>query len=232
MRITTKIVSIAASAALIAGAGAMAAAPAGAAGKLPQPQGSTVITVPIALITAATGAGVTIAPIEPAAADATMENVAIDFPVTGPNADGAVYHLGGLGITSAKTSVNLTWSKPTIEWPTSGDGKSAIIKGVIAGVPAGSGFEALNGQNATLFDVKNMVIKDTKGKIVKNGKKGFKRTDTQTITGDVSVVDNKTVVDILNGLLGVPLFTAAMPFGSLESVSTVTHICKTKKACS
>lgn len=228
MRISTKIVSIAASAALIAGAGAIAAAPAGAAPVGPKPTGNTVINVPMAIITGAATAGVNISPIEPASADATADSVGVVFPVTGPLMDGVLHHTGGLSIASK--AVTLTWSDPTIEYATSG-GDTAVIKGTIAGVPAGSGFEALNGQRAGIFDVKNMVIKNTAGKITKNGKKGFKRTFTQTITGDVTVVDSPQVVDILNGLIGVKLFTAGMPFGSLDSSWSVTRTCKTKKAC-
>ena len=229
MRISTKFISAAASVALIAGAGAMAATPAGAAAKAPKPTGETVIVVPMAILQAAGAAGVQITPIEPATADATMDSVGVGFPVTGPLMDGVVHHSGGLSIASAK--VTLTWSDPTIEYATSGDGKTAVIKGTIGGVPEGSGFEALNGQRAGIFDVKNMTITNTASKITGNAKRGFKRTFTQSITGDVTVVDSPQVVEILNGLIGVPLFTAGMPFGELDSEWSITRTCKTKKAC-
>ncbi|MBU6311103.1 MAG: hypothetical protein KGN38_01085 [Actinomycetales bacterium] len=225
MSFTKKIIGVAASAALVAGVGAFAVTPANAAGA--KPTGATVINVPMALLQGATAAGVQITPIAPSSADATMDSVGVTFPVTGPLMDGVLHHSGGLSIASAR--VTLTWSDPTIEYATDG-GDTAVIKGTIEGVPAGSGFEALNGQRAGIFDVKNMVITNKKGKIEKQGK-GFKRTYTQTITGDVTVVDSAQVVQILNGLIGVPLFTAGMDFGTLDSSWSVTRTCKTKKAC-
>lgn len=229
MKLGTKLVSVAATAALVAGAGAMAAVPATAAGKGPQPKGTTVINVPTTLITQAGAAGVQIAPILPATADATMDTVGVAFPVTGPITDGAVSHRGGLSLTTSK--IALTLSNPVIGWATDGDGKSGTISGTVGGVPAGSGFEQLNGQSVPVFDVKNMQITSKKGKPVGKGKV-WKRTTTQTITGDVSVVDNPAVVDIINGLLGVPLFKAGMPFGTLDTTWSVTINCKSKKACS
>ena len=233
MRISTKIISAAAAAALIAG-GALAAAPAQAAAE--KVSGDTVITVPLALIQAAGAAGVAISAIEPAEANATMDSVGVVFPVVGPPMDGMVMHTGGLSLASSVTKITLTWEDPTIEYATGGPGAgtTAQIKGEIGGIPAGSGFEQLNGSRAAVFDVSNMKIVDKKGKIVKDGKKGFKRTWTQTITGDVTVVNSPQVVMILNGLLvgpGKTLFTAGQPFGELDTTWSVTRTCKTKKAC-
>lgn len=236
MRITTKIIGAAASVALVAG-GVLATAPAQAAPVVTGPTGDTVITVPMALVQAAATAGVDITAIEPAQANATMDAVGVVFPVTGPAADGAVYHKGGLSLASSVTKITLTLTDPTIEWPTSGDGTSAIIKGIVGGIPTGSGFEQLNGQNATIFDVKNMTLTNTVGKVTKVGKgkkTRWTRTDTQTLTGDVNVVNNPTVVQILNGLLvgpGKTLFTAGMAFGKIDTEWSMKRTCKTLKEC-
>lgn len=232
MNLSKKIVSVAAAAALIAGAGAMAATPATAATKKATIKGDTNILVPTVLITAAQDAGVTISPIEPAQALATLEIVDVQFPIVGPLGDGILRHKGGLSFASSNTGITLTFTDPSIEWGTGpGIEAGAQILGTIGGVPDSAGGAAINGNRAPVFDVKNAKVKVKKGKIAKDGKKGFKRTDSTTITGDVSIVDNATVVGLLNQLMGVEIFTAGMPFGATDVNFKVTVYCKTKKAC-
>jgi hypothetical protein len=230
MNLGKKIVSVAAGVALIAGAGAMAAAPA-QANKGPQPKGETVIAVPVAVVGAAMQAGVTVAPIVPAKAEATTDVVGLAFPVSGPLMDGVVHHKGGLSFSSSKTGVVLTFSNPTIEYATSG-GTTAEIKGTIQGIPAGNPLAAANGQRVALLTIDNFKVTNKQGKISKNGKKGFKRTVTQTITGEAKVSSVGLLIDGINALLGAPgLFKAGMDFGAVASEWSITKTCKTKKAC-
>jgi len=233
MNLSKKIVSVAAGVALIAGAGAMAATPATASGKSGI-GGTTIIEVPLALVGAAQAAGVTIAPIAPSKAQATSDLVGVTFPITGPADDGALFHRGGLSFASSNTDITLTATKPVIGWATDGSSDDATIAVTVGGIPAGHPFASANGQSLPVFDVKgyDRVIK--KGKPKGKGK-NWTRVDTITMTGPVTVTSNATVVDVLNGLLMAPggkLFTAGMDFGTLESVETVTHKCKSKKACS
>ena len=233
MNLSKKLVSVAAGVALIAGAGAMAATPATASGKSGI-GGTTIIEVPLALVGAAQAAGVTIAPIAPSKAQATSDLVGVTFPITGPADDGALFHKGGLSFASSNTDITLTATKPIIGWATDGSSDDATIAVTVGGIPAGHPFASANGQSLPVFDVKgyDRVIK--KGKPKGKGK-NWTRVDTITMTGPVTVTSNATVVDVLNGLLMAPggnLFTAGMDFGTLESVETVTHKCKSKKACS
>ena len=110
MNLSKKIVSVAAAAALVAGAGALSATPATAEAKA-KVGGTTVITVPLALIVDAQGAGVTIAPIAPSRAQATSDVVGVTFPVTGPAMDGILHHTGGLSFASSITQVTLKATK-------------------------------------------------------------------------------------------------------------------------
>ena len=233
MNLSKKLVSVAAGVALIAGAGAMAATPATASGKSGI-GGTTIIEVPLALVGAAQAAGVTIAPIAPSKAQATSDLVGVTFPITGPADDGALFHKGGLSFASSNTDITLTATKPIIGWASDGSSDDATIAVTVGGIPAGHPFASANGQSLPVFDVKgyDRVIK--KGKPKGKGK-NWTRVDTITMTGPVTVTSNTTVVDVLNGLLMAPggtLFTAGMDFGTLESVETVTHKCKSKKACS
>ena len=231
MNLSKKIVSVAAGVALIAGAGAMAATPASAKPKGPQPKGTTVIEVPLAVVGAAVQAGVTVAPIEPSTAEATQTVVGVTFPVSGPLMDGVVHHKGGLSFSSSKTGVVLTFKDPTIEYATSG-GTTAEIKGTIEGIPANNPLAQVNGTRVALLTIDNFKVSNKQGKIVKDGKKGFKRTTTQTITGEAKISSVGLLVDAVNALMGAPgLFTAGMDFGAVESVWSVTYTCKTKKAC-
>ena len=233
MRITTKIIGVAASVALVAGAGALAASPAVASKHSSGIGGTTVIAVPTALIGAATAAGVAVSPIAPSKALATADVVGVTFPITGPATDGALFHKGGLQFASSNTGVTLTATKPTIGWPTDGSSPDATISVTVGGIPAGHPLASANGSVLPVFDVKGYEMTIKKGKVTGKGKK-WTRVDTVTMTGPVTITTNATVVGALNGLLmkpGTTLFTAGMAFGELESEETITHTCKTKKAC-
>ena len=234
MRITTKIIGVAASVALVAGAGALAASPAVASKHSGGIGGTTIIEVPTALISAAGAAGVAVSPIAPATAQATMDVVGVAFPIVGPATDGAVFHTGGLQFASSNTNVTLTATKPMIGWATDGSSDDATITVTVGGIPAGHPLASANGSKLPVFDVKGYEMTIKKGKVTGKGKK-WTRVDTITMTGPVTITTNATVVGALNGLLmkpGTTLFTAGMPFGTLDSVETVTHKCKSKKLCS
>ena len=111
MNLSKKIISVAAAAALVAGAGALAATPASAKSKTPI-KGTTVLEVPLTTVGAAVQAGITIAPIAPSRAQATSEVVGVTFPVSGPVMDGMVHHRGGISLASANTGITLTATKP------------------------------------------------------------------------------------------------------------------------
>lgn len=230
MNLSKKVISVAAAAALVAGAGAMAATPATAASKA-KVGGETIITVPLALVGAASAAGVTIAPVAPSRAQATTDVVGVTFPVTGPAMDGVVHHRGGLSFASANTGITLTATKPQIEYATSPAADTASITVEINGVPDGSPFAGLNGTRVPIFTVNDFTVKGKWGKATKAGK-AWKQTYTSTITGSVTIVDNQTVVDAVNGFMGAQIFTAGMDFGDLASKVTTTETCKTKKQCS
>lgn len=228
MNFTKKVLSVAAAAALIAGAGAVAATPASAKVKRVV-TGGTVIEVPLALVSGAAGAGVTITPIKPALAEATSDVVGIAFPAQMPKTDGVLPHKGGLSFASAKTGVTLTFTNPSIEYATSG-GDTAVISGTIGGIPDGNPLATLNGKPLELLDVKNFTVEWKIGKVKKVGKK-FEKVLTQTMSGEVFVSSNGLVIDGVNALMGAPLFTAGMPFGALDTEWSVKVICDTAKEC-
>lgn len=228
MSITKKVVSLAAAAALIAGAGAAVASPASA--KVTRTaSGGTVIEVPVALVTGAAGAGVNITAIKPALAEVTSEVVGIAFPAQMPKTDGVLPHKGGLSFVSMKTGVTLTFTNPSIDYPTSG-GDTAVISGTIGGIPDGNPLATLNGKPVALLDVKNFTTEWKIGKVKKVGKK-FQKVLTQTMSGDVFVSSNGLIIDGVNALMGAPLFTAGMAFGSLDTEWSVKVTCDTAKEC-
>ncbi|MEY3733076.1 MAG: hypothetical protein RL347_435 [Actinomycetota bacterium] len=230
MNLGKKIVSVAAGVALVAGAGLATASPAVA--KKATIKGDTNILVPTAIIQAAGAAGIVISPIDPAKALATMEVVDVQFPVANFVGDGIIRHRGGLSLASDASGVTLTFTNPSIQWG-SGPGieAGAQIFGTIGGVPDAAGGAQLNGNRAPLFDIKNAKVTSKKGKVAKDGKKGYKRTDRVRIVGDVSLVDNATVIGLVNQILATDIFVAGMPFGAADVETQVTIYCKTKKLC-
>lgn len=228
MKFTQKVVSLAAAAALIAGAGAAVASPASAKIKRTV-SGGTAIEVPLELVSGAASAGVTITPIKPALAEATSNVVGIAFPAQLPKTDGVLPHKGGLSFASANTGVTLTFNNPSIEYPTSG-GDTAVITGIIGGIPDDNPLATLNGKPVQLLDVKNFTVGWKIGKVKKVGKK-FEKVLTQTMSGDVFVSSNGLIIDGVNALMGAPLFTAGMAFGALDTEWSVKVTCDTAKEC-
>jgi len=93
MNLGKKIISVAAAAALVAGAGAMAATPAAAKTKY---SGSTVLTFDKKLAPIVSG----IVRIKPAKG----KGARISFPVTGVADGGAIIHKGGIGVGAVEVS--------------------------------------------------------------------------------------------------------------------------------
>ena len=240
MNLSKKIVSVAAAAALVAGAGAMAATPASAKSKAAI-KGTTVLEVPLTTVGAAVQAGVTIAPIAPSRVQATSEVAAVTFPVSGPLMDGMVHHRGGISLASANTGITLTATKPAIEYATSGgDTATLTIEINIVPVPprlassptpASSPFAALNGTRVPFLTITDFEIAGKWGKATKAGK-SWRQTYTAEIAGKAGLVDNANIIGALNGFMGTTIFVAGLDFGDIVSEYTITNTCKTKKACS
>ena len=229
MNLSKKIISVAATAALVAGAGALAATPASAKSKAVI-KGTTVLAVPLTTVGAAVQAGVTIAPIAPSKVEATSEVAAVTFPVSGPLMDGMVHHRGGISLASANTGITLTATKPAIEYATSG-GDTATLTIEINGVPDSSPFAALNGTRVPFLTITDFEIAGKWGKAQKAGK-AWKQTYTAEIAGKAGLVDNANIIGALNGFMGTTIFVAGLDFGNIVSEYTITNNCKTKKDCS
>ena len=112
MHVGKKLVSVAAAAALIAGVGAVTAAPASAKVKTPTAKGQTDLTVPLATVTDAAAKGVTISPIAPAQVLATMDTATLEFPVSYRRGDGIIGHRGGLSFASDNTGITVELVNP------------------------------------------------------------------------------------------------------------------------
>ena len=241
MNLSKKIVSVAAAAALVAGAGAMVATPANAAAKKPTIKGASTISLPPALVDAMAAKGITLNATGggKVAVDGSTGYTNLSFPVSGPVEDGIVHHKGVLEIVSAGTKVTLTLTNPKLTYDTDGSG-TGQLGGVLNGLPTWMEpfSSALNGTEREPFDISDLKITIKPGKPAKDGKKGFKRTDRVTATGMMSYTDDQDSANIFNtALLGpegaatAPLFIPGMELGAISSTFTVTVFCKTAKAC-
>ena len=207
---------------LVAGAGAVSTPASAAKVKKATVSGTTAITAPLTFVTDAAAQGVVISPVDPADALATMDDVTLEFPVTGPVGDGIVRHRGGLSFASANTGITIELLNPSLTW---GTGPSPVKRAQIQ-------FQnQINRATVTIFDVRNIEMDGTTGKPMKDGKAGWKRTDTMTFTGDVFVVNNPVSVKVFNEAMDAEIFEAGAAFGSLESTYSTTVYCKTKKDC-
>ena len=227
MRITTKTIGVAASAALIVGAITLATTPAQA--KISRTySGASTVALPSALVAGAKSAGVTIAPIKPATAKEGAATVAVSFPVVMPSTDTELPHKGGLTFTSATTKIAVAFSNPSIAYTQGGD--TATISGTISGIPASNPAAVLNGKPLALLDVKNFTSNYSITPAKKSGK-AWKKVITQTMSGDVYVSSNALVVDGVNALMGVAVLTAGSEFGTLNTSWSTVITCTTKAEC-
>jgi hypothetical protein len=220
MRKSTTFLSLAAAAALVAGVG-VAAAPAQAK-VTSKVSGSTTITILPEVYTQLGVAGVQFQALSPATSTNPPGTQALRFPVTAPFKPGAVANTGIMTIGASINRIDL--SLPVLEY--------SRTKGSTTGqITFKDDYAAIGTDRVTVFDVDNLTVKVTKGKVAKLGAT-WKRTDRHHITGSLSVVDDAQFVSALNAYIGTTLFTPGMAFGTLDSTVTNTITCTTRKECS
>jgi hypothetical protein len=220
MRKSTTFLSLAAAAALVAGVG-VAAAPAQAK-VTSKVSGSTTITILPEVYTQLGVAGVQCQALSPATSTNPPGTQALRFPVTAPFKPGAVANTGIMTIGASINRIDL--SLPVLEY--------SRTKGSTTGqITFKDDYAAIGTDRVTVFDVDNLTVKVTKGKVAKLGAT-WKRTDRHHITGSLSVVDDAQFVSALNAYIGTTFFTPGLAFGTLDSTVTNTITCTTRKECS
>ena len=220
MRKSTTFLSLAAAAALVAGVG-IAAAPAQAK-VTSKVSGSTTITILPEVYTQLGVAGVQFQALPPAASTNPPGTQALRFPVTAPFKPGAVANTGIMTIGASINRIDL--SLPVLEY--------SRTKGSTTGqITFKDDYAAIGADRVTVFDIDNLSVKVTKGKVAKSGAT-WKRTDRHHITGSLSVVDDAQFVSALNDYIGTTFFTPGLAFGTLDSTVTNTITCTTRKECS
>jgi hypothetical protein len=167
-------------------------------------------------------AGVQFQALSPATSTNPPGTQALRFPVTAPFKPGAVANTGIMTIGASINRIDL--SLPVLEY--------SRTKGSTTGqITFKDDYAAIGPDRVTVFDVDNLSVKVTKGKVAKSGAT-WKRTDRHHITGSLSVVDDAQFVSALNAYIGTTLFTPGMAFGTLDSTVTNTITCTTRKECS
>ena len=239
MNFGKKIVSVAAGLALVAGAGAIAATPATAAPK-PKVKGATTLSFPPAILEALAENQITfnVTAGGKVEVDGSTGYANATFPITGPVEDGVIKHKGTLEIISGLTDVTLSVANPVITYATDGSGTGSI-GGVVNGLPSWTEpfASVINGTfRDPLFNLTNVKVTVKPGKVKKAGK-AFTRTDAVNLTADVSYNSSQDSANLFNAALtkfplGPAIFSVDMPLGTMDTKSTVTVTCKTKKACS
>ena len=220
MRKSTTFLSLAAAAALVAGVG-IASAPAQAK-VTSKVGGSTTITILPEVYTQFAVAGVQFQALPPATSTFLSNTQALRFPVTAPLKPGAVANTGIMTIGASINRIDL--SLPVLEY--------SRTKGSTTGqITFKDDYAAIGADRVTVFDVDNLSVKVTKGKVAKLGAT-WKRTDRHHITGSLSVVDDAQFVSALNAYIGTTFFTPGLAFGTLDSTVTNTITCTTRKECS
>ena len=205
MKLTTKIVSAGAALLLVAGAGAMASAPATAAdsiGKLDTKKSATIISFKKDLLKKLVKQGVTIKAVAPATWNPAKAQVR--FPVTKVTTTG-ISHSGG--ITFSKGGVETTVTDPVIT------GADVNVTSSLGPIP--------------LMTLKNTRPKET-CKVDGSHSKWIKKT-TATTQANVHLTSNALVVSVLQGLS--PLFTADLGLGEGRVTLIYSKDSSKKPAC-
>jgi hypothetical protein len=238
MNLTKKLVSLAAAAALVAGASAMATTPATAAAK-PKIKGSTTLSFPPAILDALAANQITFDAVDGGKVDVDGSTgfANVTFPVTGPVEDGKIKHKGTLEIKSGLTDVTLSIKNPVVAYATDGSGTGSI-GGVVNGLPSWTEpfASVINGTfRDPLFNLSDVKVTVKSGKAKKAGK-AFTRTDTVKITGNLSYNSSQDSANLFNAALtkfpvGPAIFTPNMDLGVFQGTSQITVSCKTLKAC-
>ena len=217
MKLGTKIVSVAAGVALVAGAGLAATAPATAAPSKPLPKtsGKTIIDFKPEIAAALVGAGIGIRATAPATF-VTSPKVMLGFPVTGATGNG-ITHSGAVTFYSAANPTGVTGENPII---TLNDDKTATITLSVGGNPV------------PLLVVKHEKVKYSQWKIDKSHSKWIVKR-TVDLRGAVHLTSSQPIIDLLNGALGTTAFTADLGLGASNTKVTEVKTCKsnTTKGC-
>ena len=211
MKLSKKIIGLAAATALVAGAGAMAAAPATA--KVNYKKSATIISFKKDLITALETQGIQVS----VAGDATWNSkkAQVRFPVTKVT-DDAISHSGTLVFTKGETIINI--ENPTVVTPTPvpETGLPVTATTALGVVP--------------VMNLKHAKFKENCS-VNKNKKtKKFTKTNTTRIQTDVHLTSDPNVIGALQALLG-PAFTADLGLGQSRTTLIDQATSKKKKKC-
>jgi hypothetical protein len=221
---TTSLLSAVVAAALVAGAG-IAAVPAQAK-VTSEVSGPTSISL-VPIVRDALGVvGVQIQGLGSAIFTETSRKKKIVFPLSAPAQRGVLGHTGTMTFGALLNRIDL--ASPYLEYAP----EAGVKTGRITFQDESDAFE---GDRITLFDVNNMSgqVRRGKVKLSKNAEPGaaWQRTDRQTITGDLSMVDDPQFVSAFNAYIGTTYFTPGMDFGTLKSKVSATITCTTRREC-
>lgn len=211
MKLSKKILSLAAATALVAGAGAMAATPATA--KLDKKKSATIISFKKDLVTALETQGIQIS--VSGAATWNSSKAQVRFPVTKVT-DDAISHSGTLVFTKGETVINI--ENPTVLTP---------VPVPELGLPV-TATTALG--VVPVMNLKHAKVKENCS-VNKNKKtKKFTKKVTTRIQADVHLTSDPNVIGALQALLG-PAFTADLGLGQSRTTLTDQMNSKKKQKC-
>jgi len=178
MRKSTAFLSLAAAAALVASVG-VATAPAQAKTTTTR-AGTSTLTILPEVYTQLGVAGVQFQALAPATSTNPAVTQALHFPVTKPFKSGTVANTGIMAIGASINRIDL--SLPILEFSSTNGSTTGQIT-------FKDDYAAIGADRVTVFDIDNLSVKVTKGKVAKSGAT-WKRTDRHHITGSLSVVDD------------------------------------------
>lgn len=147
------------------------------------------------------------------------------FPTTTPVKAGVVALDGGMSVGASLSRLYFTAPRVDVA-----SGTSGRITLEITGMPADGPAELANGTRVALFELSSVTSQTKKGRLRKSGKT-WMRTDTQRITGDVSLTNDTALLTSINSYIGTSFFTPGSPFGTLTTVITTKVTCSTAAQC-
>jgi hypothetical protein len=146
------------------------------------------------------------------------------FPMARPAKGGVVTLTGGMSVGAFISRLYLT--TPRLNYA----GAQGQITFEVIDMPADGPAELTNGTRIALFEVSSLKSQTKKGRVSKSGKT-WTRTDTQRITGQVSLTDDTALLTSINSYIGTSFFTPGLPFGTLTTVITTKVTCSTAAEC-
>ena len=214
MKLSKKIIGLAAATALVAGAGAMAATPATADSHQGFKQsGKTIISFKKELIAVLKAEGITVS--VAGAATWNPAKAQVGFPVTGAT-DDAITHSGTLVFTKGETVINIEDPSVVTPTPVPETGLPVTATTALGVVP--------------VMNLKHAKFKDNcSAKKNKKTKKWTKKTTTRVQT-DVHLTSDPNVIGALQALLG-PAFTADLGLGQSRTTLVDSLVSKKKQKC-